>query len=289
MELKDTYIAIQEMLRTKKLYKGLIDGEIDDQTLVAIRSLVNQHPIEPGNWNRARLLIAAEQILYKEAGIEVGEIDGYVGPMTQHARDLYQAKTIPVWRSMRDQIAAFNEKLKAKNVQTSETVDIAPKIVSPVRAKFDSPREKDCMKFYGKPGTRQVDCQLPFPMVIAWNTRQRINSYKCHELVKEPMERLWNRTLEHYGLEQIQKLRLNYFGGCLNVRKKRGGDSWSMHSWGIAVDIDPDRNALRTSKKYATLARPEYDKFWQFVYDEGAISLGKERDYDWMHFQWAKF
>ena len=68
----------------------------------------------------------------------------------------------------------------------------------------------------------------------------------------------------------------------------RGGSSWSMHSWGIAVDIDPDRNQLNMNRKEATLAKPVYDKFWQFVYDEGAISLGIERDYDWMHFQFAR-
>ena len=32
----------------------------------------------------------------------------------------------------------------------------------------------------------------------------------------------------------------------------------------------------------------ESDKFWEFVYDEGAISLGKERNYDWMHLQFSR-
>jgi hypothetical protein len=106
--------------------------------------------------------------------------------------------------------------------------------------------------------------------------------------VHDHLKRIWTRTLEHYGLEEIQRLRLNLFGGCLEVRKKRGGSGWSMHAYGIAWDVDPDRNALRMTRDDATLDGPEYDAFWQFVYDEGAISLGKERNFDWMHFQFAR-
>jgi hypothetical protein len=68
----------------------------------------------------------------------------------------------------------------------------------------------------------------------------------------------------------------------------RGGSSWSMHAWGIAVDIDPERNSLYTTWKNAQMSKPEYEKFVQFWYDEGAINLGKERDFDPMHFQFAK-
>jgi hypothetical protein len=150
------------------------------------------------------------------------------------------------------------------------------------------PKQADCMRYFGNVGKNQVMCQVPFTMVLAWDTNVKVKQYSCHRLVKEPMERIWNRTLEHYGYEKIVDLRLHYFGGCLNVRQMRGGSSWSMHSWGIAVDIDPDRNQLNMNRKEATLSKPVYDKFWQFVYDEGAISLGIERDYDWMHFQFAR-
>lgn len=162
-----------------------------------------------------------------------------------------------------------------------------PKNVSLVSA-TNWPRQANVPSYYGNVGTRQVKCNVPFKMVLAWDPKTTLTSYSCHELVKEPMERIWNRTLEHYGYTKIVQLRLHYFGGCLNVRRMRGGSSWSMHSWGIAVDIDPERNTLTMNAKQATLSKPVYDKFWQFVYDEGAISLGKERDYDWQHFQFAK-
>jgi hypothetical protein len=52
--------------------------------------------------------------------------------------------------------------------------------------------------------------------------------------------------------------------------------------------MDPDHNPLKAHRAQATLDNPDYDPFWRFVYDEGAISLGRERDYDWMHFQFAR-
>ena len=67
----------------------------------------------------------------------------------------------------------------------------------------------------------------------------------------------------------------------------RGGSSWSMHSWGVAVDLDPDRNRLRWNSSKAYLARDEYKPFWKIVESEGWTSLGRERNYDWMHFQSA--
>jgi hypothetical protein len=171
----------------------------------------------------------------------------------------------------------------------AEKVVGSPAVVEAVKvSKLVWPRQKDCMSFYGRPGTNQVRLNLPYQMRIAWDLDQKITSFQCHQKVAVPMRRIFQRTLEHYGYEEIKRLRLDLWGGTLNVRKMRGGSSWSMHSWGIAVDIDPDRNALRSTSKSASLARPEYKKFWEFVYDEGAISLGIERNYDWMHWQFAR-
>lgn len=51
--------------------------------------------------------------------------------------------------------------------------------------------------------------------------------------------------------------------------------------------MDPDRNGLNIPAPKAVLSGPEYAAFWQFVEAEGAVSLGRARDYDWMHFQFA--
>lgn len=153
------------------------------------------------------------------------------------------------------------------------------------------PRQSDVRRVFGEPGN--PDCtagiaELPFPMRIAWDTKQIIRRFRCHVLVKTPMEAIFQKTLAHYGEAKIRKLGLDLFGGCYNLRQMRGGKAWSMHSWGIAVDLDPARNPLNWGRDKAVFARPEYDAFWSIVESEGAVSLGRAANYDWMHFQFAR-
>jgi len=63
--------------------------------------------------------------------------------------------------------------------------------------------------------------------------------------VSESLERILHRVREEYGDEEIRRLRLNLYGGSYNVRRKRGGTSWSTHAWGIAMDWDPGNNKLK--------------------------------------------
>ena len=80
-----------------------------------------------------------------------------------------------------------------------------------------------------------------------------------------------------------------FFGGCYENRAIRGGTRPSTHSWGIALDFDPDNNPLARSESHkATFKGPEYNKWWQFWEDEGWVSLGRTLGYDWMHVQAAR-
>ena len=44
---------------------------------------------------------------------------------------------------------------------------------------------------------------------------------------------------------------------------------------------------LRMDSTEAEFAKPEYDKWWECWEDEGWTSLGRTRDFDWMHVQAA--
>jgi hypothetical protein len=61
-----------------------------------------------------------------------------------------------------------------------------------------------------------------------------------------------------------------------------------MHSWGIAIDFDPMRNQLKWGRDKARLAKPDAKKFWQAWERQGWVSLGRRKNYDWMHVQAAE-
>lgn len=252
-----------------------IDGVPGKNTMRRVEDFLRAGGAPIGrSWSDTRTRVAAEQLIYKQAGIEVGAIDGLVGEQTRYARTVWSAR-------------------QTGNQQTIDSVEKwrdEPQPETPPSQKRVWPRQSASTMnaFFGSPGTNQVSMSLPFPQRIAWDLGKTIRSVQCHKLVREPLERIWSRTLQHYGHEKIQDLRLDLFGGCLNVRKMRGGSAWSVHSWGCAWDVDPERNQLKWKRNAASLDDPPYKKFWEFVYDEGAISLGIERDYDWMHFQFAR-
>jgi hypothetical protein len=91
--------------------------------------------------------------------------------------------------------------------------------------------------------------------------------------------------LVHYGLAEIKRLGIDLFGGCFAFRKMRGGNDYSRHSWAIAIDLDPARNSLKATSKTAQFAKPAYKPMIDIFYKHGFVSLGREKNYDWMHFE----
>jgi hypothetical protein len=148
---------------------------------------------------------------------------------------------------------------------------------------------KQTIAKYGKPNVTGegylVTIQLPYPMRLAWDTDTVVHRMRCHKLVADKFLAVFNEIHRVYGYEKIKELGIDLFGGCFNFRKMRGGNDWSTHSWGIAIDLDPARNKLKETSKTARFARPEYKPMIDVFYKHGFISLGKEKNYDWMHFQ----
>tara|TARA_R110000868_G_scaffold155718_2_gene382293 strand:+ start:193 stop:657 length:465 start_codon:yes stop_codon:yes gene_type:complete len=141
---------------------------------------------------------------------------------------------------------------------------------------------------YGQPnerGTYLKTINIPYPMRIAWDLKTKVTKIRCHQLVADAFLAVFNDLLVHYGYDKIVELGIDLYGGCFNFRKMRGGSSWSTHSWGIAIDLDPSRNKLKETKRTARFARPEYKPMIDIFYKHGFESLGVEKDFDWMHFQ----
>lgn len=216
---------------------------------------------------RGSVRIALEQHVMKViGGLSVGPVDGFVGPITIKARKHWDQGN---WRSPLMDANKADKRFPA-----------------PVQNTW--PLQSQMEAFYGAPGTNMTQVQLPFPMVLAWDTSTEIMKFSCNEKVKDSLGRVYKSILASYGFDRIEELGLNLFGGCVNVRNMRGGKNLSTHAYGAAVDTDPVRNSLRSTRETARLARPEYEQFWNAWTAEGWLSLGKARDFDWMHVQAAR-
>ncbi len=255
---------VQAQLNERGLDAGPEDGLLGPRTLEAL----NQVEGIPANWSKTRKAVAFVQLLALEKDIEAGEVDGYWGPQTEFAygellRVLVEGRAPEIWRP---------EDLPDDN---------------PNGWPRQTPQEI-LFQHYGGVGENQTSIDLPYPHKLAWNKARVVRRFTCHERVSDSLRRVLARVLDAYGLEEIRRLRLDLWGGCLNVRKMRGGTRYSLHSWGIAVDYDPERNRLKWGRDRAHFARPEYDTWWRLWEEEGWVSLGRHRNFDWMHVQAAK-
>jgi hypothetical protein len=163
---------------------------------------------------------------------------------------------------------------------------------------------KNIIAKFGNPATEKniMMINLPYKMYFDGKpvTRMRIHKDSASSLIKA-----FNEILSFYGADQINELGIDIFGGSYNPRPMRGTEErynalisagrieeaskfLSLHSWGLAIDLDPQRNQLKETSKTARFARPEYAEMIKIFERNGWYSLGKYKNYDWMHFQFIK-
>lgn len=261
--MKERILFAQKKLKEAGLKPGPIDGVLGSKTLATLAKVKGI----PEEFSSKRKLIAYIQILCNEKKLKAGPVDGYWGPQTLQAYEAYRTLdevggTIPVWRP---------EDIPNKNPND-----------------WPMQTQAELEKFYGKVGTNQVYIQLPYTHRLSWNKSQKVTRLKCHEKVHYSLHKVLTEVLKHYGESEIRRLGLDITGGCLNVRKMRGGTKWSTHSWGIALDYDPQNNQLKWGRDKATFAQQDYEAWWKIWESEGWVSLGRQRNFDWMHVQAAK-
>lgn len=149
---------------------------------------------------------------------------------------------------------------------------------------------KEIIEQFGEPGhTENFEyITLPYPMRIAWDKTKTVNRIQVHKLAAISLIKIFKDILDAYGIDRIKELGIDLFGGSYNFRQMRGGTEWSIHSWALAIDLDPARNGLNSNKLSAEFAKPEYADMIAIFYKHGWYSLGVEKNYDYMHFQFIK-
>lgn len=241
--------SLQRALAALHLYSGPIDG------LYASR----RAPAYSSGWADDRVRLAVEQAMFKDLGFYSSTIDGLDGPATHVAAERWQ-----------DHIT-FNRP--------------SPDPTAGVAAATVWPLQRDCPTFYGAPGTNQTHITPPYPVFYG---DQPVRLIVINKRCAESALRILQSVLAHYGLAKIHELGLDRFSGCYNNRPMRNGRTLSMHAFACAWDWDAGRNQLRMNHTQAQFAKPEYAAWFDAHEAEGWVSLGRARDFDWMHCQAAR-
>lgn len=276
MPISNAAIVLGEKLLTKRTgmpsqHPGTLDPQTTQLLLQVLkerkRDLNSRYANAILTGDGRRKMTAFLQLEAKDVGIESGVIDGLWGHVTSDAVE-----------------ALIHFDTYGKLPEPWREAD-----ATGVRGNVWPPQtEAKLIAFYGNVGTNQTQIVVPYPHRIAWEPQRKVTKITCHKKVAPSLQRVLGRVLAHYGRDGVRDLGLDLFGGCLNVRRMRGGTAWSTHAWGIALDYDPENNQLKWGRDRATFAKPAYEKWWQIWEAEGWSSLGRRKNYDWMHVQAAR-
>jgi hypothetical protein len=118
---------------------------------------------------------------------------------------------------------------------------------------------------------------LPFPLALSWDGSRQVEHITCHRLLQSAFGRVF-ATLMEFGLEA----KVTSFSGCFCFRPQRTGTELSAHSWGIAIDLNPETNAQGT---LGNMDLGVIEVFREAGFEWGGEWSGKVRDP--MHFQFC--
>lgn len=220
------------------------------------------------------------QTALADLGFYTGDVDGVQGDVTTQAMQAFQrANGLP-------DNGKYSEALAGLLFLPAMPDRADAKAQKPIRTRWPHDDSDSLLNFYGEPGEDNVMLKLPYSFRLAWDLNTTVDRVMVHDKCKDAWAEIFERTLQTYGLKTLQELRLHYFGGGMAQRAIRGGSRLSTHNW-CAMDFDPARNGLNTKWRDAAFSHPDYQEFWEIVESVGGVSLGKTRNYDAMHIQFA--
>lgn len=130
---------------------------------------------------------------------------------------------------------------------------------------------KDCLNVFGEPVNEKgmVLWDVPVELEIGVIPKK----VYCNNLIIKPLEQVFKQLITTGMANELKT-----YDGCFNVRNKKGGVGWSLHSWGLAVDVNAAWNRMG---KTPTLS----NNFIKCFTDNGFDWGGNWKTPDGMHFQ----
>jgi len=151
--------------------------------------------------------------------------------------------------------------------------------------------EKEKFKYLGVPGNTAnlSSAKIPFPLRLSWKLDFTIKAFNCHKSLVPHIESVYHE-LSKLDKVLLRQSGMEIFGGCYNFRPVRGTESrdrppFSTHSWGAAIDCDPERNGLHTKSPRANLSKPEFQPIHIIWAQHGFINMGHVIGRDFMHYE----
>jgi hypothetical protein len=99
----------------------------------------------------------------------------------------------------------------------------------------------------------------------------------CNKDMVVPLSNAFRKLIDTNCVDELKT-----WDGCFNIRKKRGLNSMSLHSWAIAVDVNAFENGLNQEPK---LSKEFVECFTSSGFDWGG---NWKNPVDGMHFQLSK-
>jgi hypothetical protein len=129
-----------------------------------------------------------------------------------------------------------------------------------------------CFARFGLPESEKGMAMWDVPAALEIGTLP--NQLYCNKLMIEPLTRAFGSIIKLGLLDQVKT-----WDGCFNIRKMKGSKtSPSLHSWGVAIDINAAWNGYN---KPTTMSKELVRCFKDAGFDWG----GDWKKKDGMHFQ----
>lgn len=132
-----------------------------------------------------------------------------------------------------------------------------------------------CQKKYGTPAINNASLVL-FDVPTELEIGVIPKRIYCNKDLVQPLTEAFKNLVNRGFVSELKT-----WDGCFNIRKMRGLQSMSLHSWGVAVDVNAFENGLNQEPKLS----PGFVKcFTDAGFDWGGTWQRK----DGMHFQLSK-